>query len=222
MDNMVVVECPKCGNKQEFYPLSTIHSKVDAYEAQQMKAGNLFRTTCEKCGKEIELLFELVYFDDDHDAMIYFVREENVSGVYTALDLMDHLFAKDIAYNDGESRNPIVNADMKRIVTNPNALVEKALIFENDMDDRVIELIKLVCISKLAEKDPDFDVIDAYFDIYEGREVIVLYSEDAQTTALIPDGLYDSLVEDYGEAILYNDSYIIDEDWALEIFEEYN
>ena len=32
----------------------------------------------------------------------------------------------------------------KRIVTNQNALREKAIIFENELDDRVVELIKLL------------------------------------------------------------------------------
>ena len=38
----------------------------------------------------------------------------------------------------------------KRIVTNQNALREKAIIFENELDDRVVELIKLLYLLVLA------------------------------------------------------------------------
>jgi hypothetical protein len=220
-ENIIIVTCQSCGQRIEYAVLNTIHSKVDAFEAQQVLRGEIFKARCERCDEEIQLLYETVFYDEDNDAAIYFVQEQNVAGVYTALRLTEELFAKDASIGKNIGNNPIVDASIKRIVSRPADLVEKAIIFSNGYDDRVVELVKLTCISKLSDKDPDFDVEEAFFDMQDGRPVVRLYGNGNETTALVPDALFDCMQEDFAEILVYDDEYCIDEEWALTAFEEY-
>ncbi|MBN3018528.1 hypothetical protein JXX18_22545, partial [Ruthenibacterium lactatiformans] len=67
-----------------------------------------------------------------HQTMIYYVSENSVEEIQ-----------KMFSDKDGES-GFLIPGYRKRIVTNQNALREKAIIFENELDDRVVELIKLL------------------------------------------------------------------------------
>lgn len=55
----------------------------------------------------------------------------------------------------------------KRIVTNQNALREKAIIFENELDDRVVELIKLLYLLDVQDKFPEVNIVEGYFLVLE-------------------------------------------------------
>ena len=65
----------------------------------------------------------------------------------------------------------------KRRVTNQNALREKAIIFENELDDRVVELIKLLYLFDVQDIFPEVNIVEAYFLVLEGKYIIQFMGE---------------------------------------------
>ena len=210
-EHVLVIECPECHRKSEFLMLEALNSSIDVYEKQKLLNDELFEFKC-KCGHQMSLLHEFVFYDADHDATVYFVPGDDVDGVCTALRLTDKLNAKNAANCEGEYEN-----GRKRIVTCTNRLREKVSIFENGLDDRIIEMVKIIGMDHIGVNMPDFEVLGAFFDVKDGKRVIELVGEEKTVIAIIPDDLYEQLQHDYAEVLANDDEYIIDEEWAMNV-----
>ena len=88
----------------------------------------------------------------------------------------------------------------KRIVTNQNALREKAIIFENELDDRVVELIKLLYLLDVQDKFPEVNIVEGYFLVLEGKYIIEFIGEKF-LKAEIPLDLYKSIENNFAERL---------------------
>lgn len=207
-EHTLVISCPHCGHQSEITLMDIIDSKENEYEKQRLMSDNFFEYHCEKCDTHLDLCHEIVYRDADHNVLVYLVHDEFVEGFGTALRLNDELETK---------YNPEANRPRKRIVTCPHQLREKALIFDNELDDRIIELAKIFCAHGAMEAMHDFYSMGAVFNVKDGEFVIELIGEDERLTAKIPDGFYDHLMNEFAEVLENDNPYIVDEAWALDV-----
>ena len=102
---------------------------------EQLLTARLFTFACASCGRTSRVVHpELVYHDVRRGHLIQ----------------MDALGKFDAASLRGiESSLPAVT----RVVQDSNALLEKVKIFDAELDDRVVEVLKLVMASQKAEDD---------------------------------------------------------------------
>jgi hypothetical protein len=207
-ERVLVIECDECGQKSEYTIMDSLDSEVNVYDKQRLLSGTLFECKCGNCGVVRDLAYDMIYRDVEHNALIYMVNGETSQGVYTALRLTDSLPNRD----DGG-----VNNLRKRIVTCPHQLQEKALIFDQNLDDRVIELAKIFCIGDAEENLPDFYPVGAEFNVKDGKPVIELIGEEKIVTAVIPDGLYQHLEHKFADVLERNDEYVINDLWAMDV-----
>ncbi len=109
----------------------------------------------------------------------------------------------------------------KRIVTNQNALREKAIIFENELDDRVVELIKLLYLVDVQDKFPEVNIVEAYFLVLEGKYIIEFIGEKF-LKAEIPLDLYKSIENNFAERLAAEEEnqFMIDVKWANEFLKK--
>lgn len=207
-EHVLVISCPDCGAKTEYTVLDVLDSSDNAYDKQRLLNGTFFECKC-KCGHVMDMAYDIVYRDAEHNVLIYMVHDDAVEGVYTALRLNDSMHLK---YGcDG------VAEPMKRIVACPHQLQEKILILEHNLDDRIIELAKIFCAHGATETMPDFHSIGAVFNVKNGEFVIELIGEDRRLTAKIPDGFYNHLKHEFAEVLENSNPYIVDEAWALDV-----
>ena len=108
----------------------------------------------------------------------------------------------------------------KRIVTNQNALREKAIIFENELDDRVVELIKLLYLLDVQDKFPEVN-IEGYFLVLEGKYIIEFIGEKFLKAEIPPD-LYKSIENNFAERLAAEEEnqFMIDVKWANEFLKK--
>ena len=140
-EHIAVITCQKCHHKAEFELHDVIDSKDNAYEKNRILNGTLFEHKCHNCNTNIDLLYETVYCDVDRNTMIYLVHEGNFDATNSMLHTIAAIERK---YPDAYASTP---KPKKRIVTCHHKLREKVLILEEGLDDRIIEIIKIICVN---------------------------------------------------------------------------
>jgi hypothetical protein len=128
------VDCGGCGQSQLFLEWVSLNATLDKEAKDKLLAGELTQFLCEKCGWTAEVVYPLLYHDMEQKVMIWLVPP---GGKVT-----------------GDPRTGRAPRDYRcRFVSNRRELVEKILIFDADLDDRVLECIKLVMLSNCAKQN---------------------------------------------------------------------
>ncbi|MBP1572924.1 MAG: CpXC domain-containing protein [Oscillospiraceae bacterium] len=200
------ITCPKCNNTQGFDVWYSLNADIDPDAKEQLLNGTLFGYRCEKCGYESNVDYGMLYHDMTNMAMVYYVHESEIEETKKGfIDTNDMMGIEMPEYK-------------KRIVTNRNALREKAVIFDNGLDDRPIEIIKLLYDVKAMQDNPDAKISAVYFIVKDG-EYVLEFLGDTPMVATIPSGLYERIANDYAERIelFSKNECVIDRAWARKV-----
>jgi hypothetical protein len=124
---------------------------------EKLITGELTIFTCEQCGYKVEVVYPILYHDMNHKFMIWMDPESQLdpkefdkSDLYGTLTLLDDTY-------------------QYRIVSTREELVEKIMIFDNDLDDKPLEMLKYYIRESFLSNgdDPNKTVLN-----FGGREVI--------------------------------------------------
>jgi hypothetical protein len=128
------VKCKLCGAEQQFPTWSTVNVTQNPELKAKLLKGELTRFVCEKCGWSGELVHPLLYHDMAKKVMIWLWPDagEPDTGSLPMEKLM--------------------NEYQFRVVASRNDLIEKILIIDHNMDDRIVELVKLRLWAQSAEQ----------------------------------------------------------------------
>lgn len=131
--NPTTIACPKCGQAQECPPWTSINVTLDPSLKQELLDRRLNRFTCAKCGYEAEIAASFIYHDMAQQVMIT-INADHAA----AVDSLTKAFAlaPGLQRAFGEYRF--------RSVANRDALVEKVLILDANLDDVFVEIVKLL------------------------------------------------------------------------------
>ena len=111
---------------------------------------------------------------------------------------------------------------MNRVVDDKNRFLEKLQIIDAELDDRVIELMKLLLLVSLQKNNPDLEIIELLFSFnHDGERNFVLRLKDDQwgETAFHQD-MYDYIETSFKEILEKDKEVLINQDWALNIFSQ--
>lgn len=197
------VTCPRCGKETDIVIWESLNAELNPKEKQQLLDGTLFRFTCD-CGYTAGVDSAMLYHDMTHHTMVYYVSEAMVEQI-------DDMFA-DIRKNGAFEMR-----DYKfRIVTSQNALREKAIIFDNDLDDRVMELVKLFCYVHIHKQHPEKQINEVLFFTEEGKWLLQFIGA-ASMTVEIPIEFYEKIQDQYSKRLADagDDEMHINFEWAL-------
>ena len=172
-------------------------------EKQQLLDGTIFRFMCE-CGYTAGIDAGMLYHNMTRHTMVYYVSEESV-------EQTENMFA------DIRKHGEFEMADYKyRIVTSQNALREKAAILENDLDDRVMELVKLFYYVHVHEQHPKEEIDEVLF-FTEGGQWLLQFLGSASMTAELPVEFYEKIRDQYAARLeeAGNEGLHINARWAV-------
>lgn len=182
------VTCSVCGTENDFVIWQSLNSDLDPEAKQRLIDGTLFDFKCKKCGHESKVNYPILYHDMAHNVMIHCVPQENVEEARKSLTESQNAF---------DDKLPQYT---NRIVTNPNALREKAIIFEHGLDDRVIEIIKLLYYTKAREQFPEANITDVFFLVADG-EYILEFIGDKPLSVEVPVDMYENIKCDFAKQL---------------------
>lgn len=209
IERKTAIVCPKCKKKGEFTVWNSINASFDPQAKIQLINGEIFRYRCPKCGEIINVNYELLYHQMD----------ENPS--FICLALSEKSAKKNIEQfekmTDENGAGVLPDEYRFRIVSSYNELREKIMIFDRGLDDRTIEVMKLIMAAGFKDNMPDVRIQEIRFNVsMDNVDFFSVFLEDGSVhQAEFPRQLYDEIdkavktnLEDG------NKMYLVNAQWA--------
>jgi len=131
------VTCPKCNHQQKFVIWKSMNVTLDPELKAKFIDGTLTTFTCEACGAETGVNYGMLYHDMKHAIMINLCYGEPQEDLSKMADLF--------------------KGYRVRMVGSRNELLEKILIFDAGLDDRMIELFKVFLMVMLSKENHEVE-----------------------------------------------------------------
>lgn len=202
--------CPRCGSELEVLRYEGINRSEDPEVARALMEGTLFQVECPSCGAQIQLDYPLLWHDLDHRCMVQYAT--NANEVEHANALFDQA---QCSAADAGMLGIAFHGYHLRVVRDHNDLREKALVFDANLDDRMVEVCKAVALYQLMGADAA-RTVSAYFDAVEptGEIAITALPNGQPQNLLVPVELQQQVAADL-DANPNEDGYAIDRAWAI-------
>ena len=190
--------CPHCKEEGPLELWTSINVDLDPDARRKLEDLSLFEWTCPNCGKVCLVLHPCLYHDMSNEFMVWFAPDGEVQNG-AEFSQLDHYTL--------------------RTTRTPNEFREKVNVLERHLDDRALELTKLILIMQLTRDN--VDVVDVVFHSIDtsGRFVFVLVHPDGvEQYVRLPASTYEKLAGDVRD-YLYTPSHgfqTIDLNWAKE------
>ena len=207
------IRCPKCGAEHDFAIWTRINTDLDPDLDKKVRSGELFRTVCPSCGQQIDVVYPCLYHQMKNKVMIYYApgREAMAKAVEAFEDGLEEA---------GEKRSFDARKEgyRNRVVGSLYDLQEKIAVFASGLDDRVVEICKVLIGSELQESQPDAAFDDLlYYRSGSGEDRLALMKEgNAFASISLPGDIYEEVKRRYQPLIdQYGNETIIDMEWVM-------
>ena len=129
--------CSNCGEKKiiDIYPVINLQSDKELYN--DLFSLDLFRINCENCNTVSMIQYDTLIVDMYKKYMVYLFLSDSIDKF--------NIYIKEFINNfksNSEQLNIWNSLKNTRVTTSLNEMLEKLLIFDYDLDDRIIELLK--------------------------------------------------------------------------------
>lgn len=210
----VSVVCPSCNKKEDIRLWEEINAEQDITAKNKILNGEMFQYRCKKCGYTTYTAHNCIYKDPKKNLMIYLAADGDVEGMSNAMDNVS---------KNAKVMAPIVISSIRRIVLNTNSFREKILIFDNNLDDRMIELLKQMYVLSLSEDYPELQIRECYFCIVDNKWKLELITDDGRMFSVNMDkSIYDEFEEKYRKIVdEIGNCYVVDEGYAMSVFDKF-
>lgn len=198
----MTLTCPHCQQESEHEALS--HINIDRNPELRSKVQDLscFRVKCPNCGETVLAVYPCLYHDMVGQFMVWLWPEEEQSAPHADFD-------------------PLAGYTL-RIVDSLNAFREKINILDLGLDDRAVEMMKLLLFMRLKH---DLDVVEVLFHELDNRtgdfRFVAVLSDGVEQYAAMPGSIYQQLRTDIEERLFTSGKNFarIDLQWAGEALE---
>ena len=153
------VECPCCGKTFRIKVYDIVDGNREVGLKQKILKGTFFDQVCPHCHQAVVMTYDMTYKDPSTSTFIIFADSDEFY-----IDILGEL--KEIAEGHDVDDLMIYNAAKSsnfRIVRNIRELAEKALIFDNGYDDRIIEILKKIHLELAKANGKNID--DMIFNV---------------------------------------------------------
>ena len=208
----VNVSCPQCSKQSTFSMWQNINSLEDPMLKQQILDGTLFDFKCPYCDYSVALHYDILFNMPEHGVMLHMIAEpENAAKVPEAIETHESMLPMEAQKN--------AKLYIHRVVPDLITLREKTLIFQEELDDRVLELMKVIYNAQLKEQK-GVEAEHIFFSVNGNKEkVFELYGE-SKLIAIAPVdmNLYKSILHSSERKLkpIRNDrQYFVNQEWAI-------
>lgn len=206
----VKLQCKECGVENEVEIYLSLNAQEDTEAYAQMLTGKLFNFECTGCGKPGHINHDMLFHDIVHRALIhYVVSPESAERAYESI--------KNLLAEEGVKALP--EDYTIRVVKSQNALREKAMMFDHGLDDRIMEILKGLCVVNIHRDHPEVTEIKEALFLTSNCKWILQLLGAKPMTAEIPMTKYDEIRRKMSEFIEQTEieNYAVDGNWALKV-----
>ncbi len=199
---IITVNCPACLEDSNFKIFSHIDGTQNAELKEQIFSREIFKFACPKCGEEILVAYDCTFTDSERNYVIALV-----SG------------------SEEASSNLMVEGHKLRIVRTINEFVEKIAAFEDEIDDKVIELYKIMLEDQFEDERPDAKILGIYYggrDFAQNSLLFFVITENAENCrAYLSMETYEAIEKQFAAASeKYADTSEINRLWAIGVLQD--
>ena len=193
--------CPECGTPIEFTMWRSINTDMD-FAMADIISGKLFQIECGNCGYKTRVAYPMLFNDMKHGMMVYFSDPDEIEEAEKAC-------------------RDILGYGMRaRIVTSQNELREKAMILNDGLDDRLVEILKYFMFPQIQDHFPGKSIEHIYYDGTNGRFDLVVLFDTESAVVTIPREQYDEIEQKIGPLLADKATpFIVNRDWAIAFLE---
>ena len=179
------VTCPQCQHEQDFTVWQSMNVTLDPELKEQLLSGELNAFICQKCAEKTSVAYDTLYHDMRLGLWLYLSHGDEKPG--EDFSRVQSMMAK-------TARVPY----RYRLVRNRNELVEKILIFDAGLDDRMVEIFKLMLGQHISEQGRNVDEllfqrIGEKEGDGEGQIGFVIISGEEQDSISVPLPTYENV-----------------------------
>lgn len=165
-----MAECPQCGLEQKVKIWDSIEVDQNPEAKEEILKNRLFLFKCESCGFEAPQVQTCLYHDSDKELLVFMVPDYDFEK-----SVKIRFFMKEMGNILPEYKKDSYEC---RIVSNINQMKEKIMIRDEELDDRIIELMKLHYISQVKKTLDSGAFLEAFFDSSNEQNGFVFFFED--------------------------------------------
>lgn len=210
------IMCPHCKKEVGINVWTKVELPYDAAQREQVLNNTFFKVRCRECETVFTIAYKSQYNDMERKYLLWVAPG------------MDEKTQKEIeAYNQElrtDNRLRLAQGGYRyRIVRNDNELREKVIIFDEGLDDRYIETLKIVYVPLIKNKvGKETAITGMYFDrkATGGYQFIVTFANKPPMCANANMEIYKDMTEklkDVAESNTPDGLCRIDADWALKV-----
>lgn len=211
------IKCPGCGAEHDFEIWPRVNTDLDPVLKDKVRSGELFRTVCPSCGQQIDVVYPCLYHEMENRIMIYYAPgRKAMEDALAAFDEGLDAAGKERGFDSAKKgyRN--------RVVGSLYDLQEKIAIFEAGLDDRIVEICKVLIGSELQQSQPEavFDDLLFYQDGNGKGRLALMSRGNAFASIALPEDIYREAGVRYKPLIdRYGDEKVIDMEWVMKSVE---
>lgn len=210
MDDMLIgdITCPHCQQKAPF----TYHPFVDGAKDPELKqkcmTGEIFGFTCPHCNHKARIGYPLAYHDAANRTLILAYPERNPAEAHQLLEAL------------ADKGGVAFPGCRLRVAAQPPMLAEKIFLLDQALDDRIIELYKLMLRPSIQRDNGSKAVQLIMLCDHESTLQFLFLLEGLPLPMFVPfdADMYDAMCKEYA-AFFSNDAkenLYIDQQWAEE------
>ena len=216
------IACLKCKKKSDFEFYGSINTMLDPTLKQRVKNFDIFKFICPHCGSEQFVNYSFLYHQMEDKLMIFYCQDEEEVAKVRSLYADDF----DTALNaQGESETIDTTGYRRRIVIGADNLIEKIRIFDAGLDDRLVEIYKVLLYGQMQAElaaMPGGDAVDDVFvdEQLDGSLNFVFVADGRAVGAVaFSQDVYEVIANQYRDAVerLAPTEPVINQDWAFDI-----
>lgn len=211
--------CPKCGKELELEMMRNMEIPYDNDMKEKFMANDYFTMHCKNCNTVLPIGYRSNYNDLEKRYLLWLLSKNKEAD------------EKEVAaYNEKLKTDDALrlarNGYRFRLVSNSNDLREKILIFDADLDDRVIELMKLAYVPTIRKQvGTDTRIVGFYFDWRidgQGGQWLIIFDNRKPMVAKFEMSMYEDIQKKWQEALDAHTGeglIMIDPKWAVEVMQ---
>ncbi|MBR5155480.1 MAG: CpXC domain-containing protein [Clostridia bacterium] len=170
------INCPACCTEQVF----KICPSIDVQKNPDLKEGifnrDIFRFICPECGEEILVAYNCTYIDRDNNFMVALVTDGDTASVETSNYTL-------------------------RIVRSINEFVEKIALMEDGIDDRIVELYKIMLEDQFEEERQGVELLGIYYggQDFENKSLVfyIITGNAENVRAILSFDTYETIAKQF-------------------------
>lgn len=204
---VVTYQCPYCGTEFEVSVYDTVNAEMEPELRERVISGDLFRLSCPHCKKDFMIQYPLVYIDAPRKFVIWLSTEDagEMLRDYTA---------------------PLIRQGYRlRRCETLRDLSEKIQIFEDGVDDVMVELAKYDCFIEFIDnkKGNPEDVTSLEYQRTENTVMkINVRAGDKGMSFMIPISMMEEEMRQNPDRYKVDNASVpvINTDWIVSLFTE--